>query len=81
MSKTADKAVEYIRGTKRLAIIQKWLREQDEPDYEVLPMRKEGKHIVKRREKLDSKNKAEKSDEKTDEEIVDDVLYEDELED
>lgn len=65
-----SKAAEYIRGTKRLAIIQKWLRGQDDPDFEVLPTRKEGKYIVKRRDKSDSKTN-EKSDDKSKDEKSD----------
>ena len=64
MSKTIDKAVEYVRGTKRLAIIQKWLPGQDDPEYDVLPTHKEGKYIVKRREKSDKDKSNDKSDSK-----------------
>lgn len=40
----------YIKGSKRLAIIQRWLQGIDDPQYDVLPTRKEGKYIVKKRE-------------------------------
>ena len=60
-----DKAGEYLRGTKRLAIIQKWLNGHEDENYEVLPTRKEGKYIVKKREKkLDEKADDEKADDK-----------------
>ena len=56
-----SKAGEYLRGTKRLAIIQKWLNGHEDENYEVLPTRKEGKYIVKKREKkLDEKADDEK---------------------
>lgn len=41
---------QYIKGTKRLAIIKRWLQGIDDPEYDVLPTRKEGKYIVKKRE-------------------------------
>lgn len=43
-----SKPGEYLRGTKRLAIIQKWLNGHEDENYEVWPTRKEGKYIVKR---------------------------------
>lgn len=52
-----SKPSEYIRGTKRLAIIQKWLNGVEDPNYEVFPTRKEGKYIVKKREKMLEENK------------------------
>lgn len=39
----------YIKGSKRLAIIQRWLQGIDDPDYDVLPTKKEGKYILKKR--------------------------------
>lgn len=60
-----SKSGEYIRGSKRLAIIQKWLNGYEDPIYEVLPTRKEGKYIVKKRDsRLDEKEADEKADEK-----------------
>ena len=41
---------QYIKGTKRLAIIKRWLQGIDDPEYDVFPTRKEGKYIVKKRE-------------------------------
>mgnify|MGYP001141459895 CR=1 FL=1 len=41
-----DKSTEYIRGSKRLKIIQNYLNGREDPAYEVLPTRKEGKYIV-----------------------------------
>ena len=40
----------HLSGSKRLAVIQRWLNGRDDPDWEVLPTRKEGKYIVKKRE-------------------------------
>lgn len=40
---------QYVKGTKRLAIIKRWLQGIDDPDYDVLPTRKEGRYIVKKR--------------------------------
>ena len=45
------KAGEYLKGTKRLQIINKWLRGIEDPIYEVYPTRKEGKYILKKRDK------------------------------
>lgn len=39
----------HLTGSKRLAIIQRWINGHDDPDWEVLPTRKEGKYIVKKR--------------------------------
>ena len=39
----------YLKGSKRLAIIQRWLQGIDDPNYDVLPTKKEGKYIVKKR--------------------------------
>ena len=59
-----SKASEYLRGTKRLAIIQKWLNGLEDENYEVLPTRKEGKYIVKKREQKIDKADDDKADEK-----------------
>ena len=40
-----------IRGSKRLAIIQRWLQGHDDENYEVLPTRTEGRYIVRERKK------------------------------
>lgn len=40
----------YLKGSKRLAIIQRWLQGIDDPNYDVLPTKKEGKYIVKKKE-------------------------------
>ena len=40
----------HLTGSKRLAVIQRWINGHDDPDWEVLPTRKEGKYIVKKRE-------------------------------
>ena len=47
---------QYIRGCKRLAIINKWLRGIDDEDYDVFPTKIEGKYIVKPRDKTSTKN-------------------------
>ena len=39
----------YLKGSKRLAIIHRWLLGIDDPEYDVLPTKKEGKYIVKKR--------------------------------
>lgn len=40
----------HLSGSKRLAVIQRWVNGYDDPEWEVLPTRKEGKYIVKKRE-------------------------------
>lgn len=40
----------HLSGSKRLAVIQRWINGHDDPNWEVLPTRKEGKYIVKKRE-------------------------------
>ena len=42
---------QYLRGSKRLQIINKWLRGIDDEEYDVFPCKIEGKYIVKPREK------------------------------
>ena len=44
-----SKSGEYLKGTKRLQIINKWLRGIEDPFYEVYPTRKDGKYILKKR--------------------------------
>ena len=39
----------HLTGSKRLAIIQRWINGHDDPNWEVLPTRREGKYIVKKR--------------------------------
>lgn len=39
----------YLTGSKRLQVIQRWLQGHDDPEYDVLPTKKEGKYIVKKR--------------------------------
>ena len=39
----------HLSGSKRLAVIQRWMNGHDDPNWEVLPTRKEGKYIVKKR--------------------------------
>ena len=47
----------YIRGLKRQQIIERWIRGQDDPDYEVFPTKKEGRYVVKKRtEPLEQSN-------------------------
>ena len=47
----------YLTGSKRLQVIQRWLQGHDDPEYDVLPTKKEGKYIVKKRkEPLKVKN-------------------------
>ena len=40
-----------LRGLKRMKIIQEYLNGKEDPDYEVFPTKKEGKYIVKKRDK------------------------------
>lgn len=57
----------YVRGTKRLQIIQRWLQGIDDPFYEVFPTKVEGKYIVKKRtEPLPEPNKEQVIDNTTD---------------
>ena len=74
-----SKPGEYLRGTKRLAIIQKWLNGHEDENYEVWPTRKEGKYIVKKRErKIDKKADDKEIDEKAEEEEDGDKIEEEE---
>ena len=41
----------YVRGVKRNQIIQRWLQSIEDPENEVILTKKEGKYIVKLREK------------------------------
>ena len=56
MSKT------YLRGSKRLAIIQNWLNGKEDDNWEVLPTKKDGKYIVKARESMPKPAKTSKKD-------------------
>ena len=58
----------YIKGSKRLAIIQRWLQGIDDPEYDVLPTRKEGKYIVKKREQTAKNEHEECHDDNEDDE-------------
>ena len=42
----------YLRGSKRLAVIQNWLNGKEDDQWEVLPTKKDGKYIVKKRQNL-----------------------------
>ncbi len=39
----------HLTGSKRLAVIQRWINGHDDPEWEVLPTKTEGKYIVKQR--------------------------------
>ncbi len=39
----------HLTGSKRLQVIQNWLNGRDDPEWDVLPTKKENKYIVKRR--------------------------------
>ena len=56
MSKT------YLRGSKRLAIIQNWLNGKEDDEWEVLPTKKDGKYIVKARQSVPKPTKTSKKD-------------------
>lgn len=75
-----SKPGEYLRGTKRLAIIQKWLNGHEDENYEVWPTRKEGKYIVKKRErKIDKKADDKEADDKeADDKEIDEKAEEEE---
>lgn len=60
---------QYVKGTKRLAIIKRWLQGIDDPEYDVFPTRKEGRYIVKKR---DEKPQEKQSNEPIDEQPEDD---------
>lgn len=55
----------YVRGVKRNQIIQRWIQGIDDPDYEVFPTKKEGKYIVKLREKSEPKTNPDGNGSKT----------------
>ena len=58
----------YLTGSKRLQIIQRWLNGVDDPEYDVLPTRKEGKYIVKPRKTTMTTDINEESTEQTEQE-------------
>lgn len=49
----------HLTGSKRLQVIQNWLNGRDDPEWDVLPTKKENKYIVKRRTEPLSKPQAE----------------------
>ena len=55
----------YLTGSKRLAIITRWINGIDDPDYDVFPTRKEGKYIVKPRKSTMTKDVNEEPTEQT----------------
>ena len=63
----------YLTGSKRLAIITRWLNGVDDPEYDVFPTRKEGKYIVKPRNetiKQTTKEVNEEPNDKTEQEPI-----------
>ncbi|KAK8895904.1 hypothetical protein M9Y10_013790 [Tritrichomonas musculus] len=66
------KAGEYLKGTKRLQIINKWLRGIEDPIYEVYPTR-----IKDKVKDIDYNKEDEKEEEDNDEEQEDDEKEED----
>lgn len=40
-----------VRGNKRQQLISKWLKGEEDPDYEVIPTRDEDRFIIKKRQK------------------------------
>ena len=50
----------YLRGTKRLAIIQKWLNGHEDDEWEVLPTKKDGRYIVRQRQNMPKRAKTSK---------------------
>ncbi|KAK8858342.1 hypothetical protein M9Y10_013445 [Tritrichomonas musculus] len=61
-----------IRGSKRLAIIQRWLQGHDDENYEVLPTRTEGRYIVRERKKPVIESNDDTTNESNDDEATDD---------
>lgn len=59
----------HLTGSKRLAVIQRWINGHDDPDWEVLPTRKQGKYIVKKRETPIEEEKEEKTPENEENEV------------
>lgn len=72
----------YLTGMKRLKLIQNYLNGKEDPEYEVFPTKREGKYIVKKRDKpmdtesAPSDQKAD--DEDTHEETVEEQHHEEE---
>lgn len=64
----------HLTGSRRLAIIQRWINGHDDPDWEVLPTRKEGKYIVKQRtQPIRETQKVEESSENSETEKVEET--------
>ncbi len=58
----------HLTGSKRLAVIQRWINGIDDPEWEVLPTRTEGKYIVKKRKtKLPEQTQEEEETQETQE--------------
>lgn len=53
----------HLTGSKRLQVIQNWLNGRDDPDWDVLPTKKENKYIVKRRTEPLAKSTVESKEE------------------
>ena len=56
----------YLTGMKRLKLIQNYLNGKEDPEYEVFPTKREGKYIVKKRDKPLEEAESAPSDEKGD---------------
>ena len=52
----------HLTGSKRLAVIHKWLNGRDDPDWEVLPTKTKDKYIVKQRKTPITREYQENSD-------------------
>ncbi|KAK8837133.1 hypothetical protein M9Y10_037188 [Tritrichomonas musculus] len=59
----------HLTGSKRLQVIQKWLNGREDPEWDVLPCKKENKYIVKRRTEPLTQSTAEPPNEPPDEKV------------
>ena len=75
---TTEMSTKYLRGSKRLAIIQRWLNGHDDDEWEVVPTKKDGKYIVRQRQGMQKHAKVGKRDSHVDDNDVDnDVVQHD----
>ena len=68
----------HLTGSKRLAVIQRWINGHDDPEWEVFPTRTEGKYIVKQRktpipEKTQETEEIEESEETPETEEIEEI--------
>lgn len=66
-----------VKGTKRQQIIAKWLRGEDDPEYDVIPTKDENKYIIRKKIPLQTpelESKETKDDKEP--EVIDEVIEE-----